>query len=100
MKLTHKSGYSISFNTFGALEQIDHKAELPKVIHANDWLSRYGTVIMNNTNLYVLSKTGTTTDPAISPELHTVYEYDWTYTTHYKGTIENEKVSKISNAYT
>jgi len=73
VNLIHKSGFSISLNAFDALKAVKNNAELPKVAFAKDWMSSKQSTLQENTDINKL-----------------VYEYDWTYTSDYKGTIRNE----------
>jgi len=76
VNLIHKSGFSISLNTFDALKAVNNNTELPKVAFAKDWLS---------------SKQSTLQENSLSADINKlVYEYDWTYTSDYNGTIRNE----------
>lgn len=75
LKLEHNSGISLSFTALGALKEVQHKApSQAKVHYSHNWIS---------------SKTGSTDATVTSPEAFKVYEYDWTFTTAYKGTLQN-----------
>jgi len=77
VNLMHKSGFSISLNCFDALKAVKHhNVELPKVAFAKDWMN---------------SKQSTLQENALSTDINKlVYEYDWTFTSDYTGTIRNE----------
>jgi len=77
LRLKHSSGMTLVFDTFGALKEVDHKSiSQHKVSYANDWMT---------------SKQSTMSDPTLSPDVTKIYEYDWTFSTTYKGSIENAK---------
>jgi len=69
LRLDHQSGFSISFNAFDALAQVDNTAELPKVSYADHWLQSKRECVA-------------------SSDLETVpHTYDWTFTTAYRGSL-------------
>jgi len=77
LSIEHKSGLKLGFNAKDGLKEVNHKSTLPKVHYSQNWIS---------------SKSNST-DTA-NPEVHKVYEYDWTFSTPYKGTLENIKESQ------
>ncbi|PRP89214.1 hypothetical protein PROFUN_01934 [Planoprotostelium fungivorum] len=75
LSIRHVSGFEMNFNAFDALSLVDPKKVLPKVHASSKWIA---------------SKTDNQLDGM------EVYQYDWSYTSHYKGSIrsplEAEKV--------
>eukprot|EP01116_Phalansterium_solitarium_P015321 TRINITY_DN3373_c0_g1_i1.p1 TRINITY_DN3373_c0_g1~~TRINITY_DN3373_c0_g1_i1.p1 ORF type:complete len:272 (-),score=71.76 TRINITY_DN3373_c0_g1_i1:117-932(-) len=66
------SNFSIVFNTFDALKQVDSKAVLPKVFHSEHWLKSKAESLHTS-------------------EIEQVpYEYDWTFTTAYRGSLSGQ----------
>jgi len=66
LSLVHSSGFNVEFNPFDALALVDKAKVLPKVAASQKWIA---------------SKTDNQLDGM------SVYQYDWSYSSNYKGTL-------------
>lgn len=68
LEISHKSGFSILFSSIDALKLVNNKQDLIKVAIADEWKESR----LENENIQNVSK-----------------PFDWTFTTNYKGTIND-----------
>ena len=80
LKLTHKNGFSLSFDPKSALKEVAPQCDI-KVSYSKEWLQRYEISLTFLTLLF--SKASLLE----SSNIKRAHDYDWTFTTAYRGSI-------------